>query len=238
MINEPGYIFLGWEGISYDNSISITLSNNKTVTANFGTYCTLPEVITSDLTIGECPVYLCENRLVIEEGVTLTVESGTQIWMSDADSILVDGYLIVNGTENNNVILRPEDLQSHWGTIYTNGGNIELNFTEFLNVRAAVLVDSGQIIVRNCKVPFSPYFYGDIFSIHKATVNIEDCVIYGPNDTTLKTDVIDCDEVTFAHISGNRIYGTTDDGIDIGTHSSNITIENINNFFHRTIIKN
>jgi hypothetical protein len=225
-VPEPGYVFLGWEGIAYDETISLALNNNKTVTAKFGNFCVLPELITNDLTLGECEIYICGSSLIIDEGVTLTVDPGVQIWMAEADSIIVNGSLIINGSQSQNVILRPEDLETHWGTIYTDRGNIELNFVEYLNSTAAVLVDSGQVVARNCQVNFSPYFHGDIFSIHKANTTIENCVIYGPNDTTTKTDVIDCDEVTYAYISGNKIYATTDDGIDIGTHSSNITIEN------------
>jgi len=189
-VPEPGYIFLGWEGIAYDETVSVTLYNNKTVTAKFGTYCTLPEVITSDLTLGDCPVYLCDSRLLIEENVTLTVNSGTQLWMPNSDSIIVDGNLIIYGTEDQPVVLRPENLESYWGAIYTDQGDIELNYVEFINPRSAVKVDSGNIIARNCFVPFSPYYYGDIFSIHNAIVTIEDCIIYGPDDTITKTDVI------------------------------------------------
>lgn len=221
-----GYLFAGWEGISHDETISLSLNQNKTITAKFGSYCYLPEDISSDLTLGDCSIYLCESRIIIDEGVTLTVNPGTQIWMPYADSIIVNGSLIINGTENQNVVLRPDDLETHWGTIYTDQGYIELNYTEIINSTAAVRVDSGEIIARNCFFPYNPFVWGDIFSIHKANTIIENCIIYGPDDEESKTDVIDCDEVDFAYIGGNKIYGTTDDGIDVGTHSSNITIEN------------
>jgi len=225
-ISEPGYLFTGWEGISYDKNISVSLDQDKTITARFGAYCNLPEHVSSDLTLSDCSIYLCESKLVVDEGVTLTVDPGVQIWMPFADSIIINGSLIINGTETQNVVLRPDEINSHWGTIYTDKGYIELNYTEIINGTAAVRVDSGEIIVRNCFVPYNPFIHGDIFSIHKANTIIENCIIYGPDDDASKTDVIDCDEVNYAYISGNTIYGTTDDGIDIGTHSNNITIEN------------
>jgi len=98
-----------------------------------------------------------------------------------------------------------------------------MNNTQFLGCKSAVTIYGNNLEVKNSIVHYSPYFYGDIFSIHNADTHIEGCLIYGPDDEG-KTDIIDCDDINYGVIKNNTLIGTTDDGIDIGTESTNVVV--------------
>jgi len=221
--NDP-FRFLEWEDYSFNDTIYVNLEDDLTLFAHFGNSCELPSVIAEDMTIGiECASYLTQGDLFIEEGASLTVEPGTHIFITPGDSIHVNGQLIVNGTAGHPVILRSTGSDHHWGCIYAPDGRIFLDYTEFINCKAAVVMNAGEVEMKNSTVHFSPYFFSDIVSIHKAKTTLINNLFHGPDDEG-KSDVIDCDEIEFGWIENNTITGTTDDGIDVGTGSSGINI--------------
>lgn len=87
---------------------------------------TLSGTLDADLTMTPDDYWIIENALYIPEGVTLTVEPGTQIqfWGSDAADpyaastmayIAVDGTFLVNGTEEAPVEMFPSAAFSNYG---------------------------------------------------------------------------------------------------------------------------
>ena len=223
-VPKDGSLFLGWGGVSFNDSMQLILQENKTIEVRFGSYCFLPEVIEEDYIVtNECDAYLSQGALTVLENASLTIEEGVHIFMSAGDSIHVRGQILVDGDINNPVVIRALDENNFWGGIHVNDGVTKIYGTEFLNCKNAVTIYGGSIEVVNCKVHFSPYFYSDIFSIHYASTIMAGNIIYGPDDDG-KSDVIDCDEISYGNINNNIIFGTTDDGIDIGTGSSEVYI--------------
>ncbi|MCD4790821.1 MAG: CotH kinase family protein [Bacteroidales bacterium] len=220
--NNPN-IFLEWQGYSMNDTITVTLEGDKTLNARFASYCFLPPVISEDMILTECEAYLTQGDLTINPDATLTIESGIHIFITNGDSLHVNGQLITNGVLSEPVVFRPANQNQYWGAIYSPDGIIKLDYTEFLDCKSAIYTDGGKVEVKNCTFHFCPYLYGDIFSIHHANTTIQNCLIYGALGEG-KTDVIDCDEIQYGLIKDNTIIGTTDDGIDIGTGSSNVTI--------------
>lgn len=223
-VPKNGNIFLEWGGISFYDTLQISLQDDRTITARFGTYCFLPQVVEEDYIVtNECDAYFSQGSLTVSENASLTIQEGVHIFMSSGDSIKVNGQLVIEGTPDYPVVIRAVDENHFWGGIHVPDGNINLAFTEFLNCKNAVTINGGYIEVKNCTVHYSPYYFSDIFSIHFANTILENNLIYGPNDDG-KTDVIDCDEISYGNIRNNIIFGTTDDGIDIGTGSANVTV--------------
>ena len=102
--------------------------------------------ITSDETWTKDNYYIIPSSLYIAEGVTVTVEAGTQIqfWSDDPDEPYADTYIaylqvagnfIVNGTEEEPVSLFPSEMMAEYEVKFFEDGNgcIELNYTKVTN---------------------------------------------------------------------------------------------------------
>ncbi len=225
-VAKEGFVFSGWKNISNQDSISLNLTTDSVVTAMFSSYCFLPEIVSEDLHLStdECETYISQGNFTINEGVSVTVDPGISIQMTDKDTIFVYGNFIVNGTLEMPVNIQPEDQDENWGTIRCIGGTVDMNFVNYYKSASAINSDGGTISVKNSTINYSPDFYNDIFSIHYSAVILENNTIYGP-DWPGKLDAIDCDAIPSGYISRNRIFGTSDDGIDIGTYSDNVIVE-------------
>ena len=221
---EESFMFLGWEGVSFNDTLEFILEVDRSITAVFGTSCLIPPIINEEVVFSEdCDAYYSQGPVVINSGGKLIIEEGRQILISSGDSVFVHGDLIVNGSNENPVCFRSLDEGSYWGCIRLMDGFLELNYSEFYDYKAVLSSDHGELIVRNCTIPQSPYYFGDIFSIHHSQTTLENNLIFGP-EVFGKTDIIDCDQIFMGIIVNNTIYGATDDGIDIGTSSSNVEI--------------
>ncbi|MBN2173325.1 MAG: CotH kinase family protein [Bacteroidales bacterium] len=226
LLAEPdnGNVFLEWEGISFEKVLHLMMDGDKSISVKFGSYCFLPTLIQEDMTVtSECEAYYTQGPVTIESGAALTVQEGVQIFITPGDSIFVYGGLIIEGTSSAPVVLRSMDENQHWGCIKAENSSVKLDHTHFFNCISGVVINGGNLEVLNSTVHYSPYFFSDMFSIHFAQTHIENCIIYGP-DYPGKSDVIDCDEISSGAIINNTIWGATDDGIDIGTGSTNVEV--------------
>ncbi|HLP75319.1 MAG TPA: lamin tail domain-containing protein, partial [Candidatus Paceibacterota bacterium] len=99
----PGYAFVSWSNGDTNPTITLTLTADQPITANFqpGTETVLPASITADttLTAANSP-YTVTGDLIVRSNVTLTVGAGVKFLMPSAASIYVHGTLLVNGTSN------------------------------------------------------------------------------------------------------------------------------------------
>lgn len=223
-VPEEGYVFLGWKDVSFNDTLEFIIEDDLSFIAFFGSFCMIPPIIDEEVVLSsDCDAYYSQGPIIINSGGKLIVEEGSHILITQGDSIFVHGELIVNGSVDNPVCIRSLDADSHWGCIRMLEGITELNYTEFYSYKAVVSSNGGELIVRNCTIPQSPFYFGDILSIHHSNTIIENNLIYGP-EVFGKTDVIDCDQISSGSILNNTIYGATDDGIDIGTSSSNVVI--------------
>lgn len=223
-VPNTGKLFLEYSNVSYNDTLMLTLTGDTVLNVRFGDYCILPSVVSNDLVLSDpCDAYFTIGNLTVNAGVTLTVEEGTHIFVSEGDSIFINGSLIVNGSENLPVVFRSHDETSHWGCISATNAMLNIAYAGFLNAKSAIAINGGELYLDHSVVHFSPYFYGDIVAVHYAITTITNNTFYGPGDSG-KTDVIDCDEIPCGLIAHNNIFGTTDDGIDIGTGSQDILI--------------
>lgn len=223
-VPKEGSLFLGWEGVSYHDTLQIILQEETSISARFGSYCFLPQIIDEDyVATNDCDAYYSQGSITVLENANFTIQPDVHVYMTYGDSIKVYGNLIVGGDPDSPSVIRSVDENSFWGGIHAMDATVKCWYTEFLNCKKAVSIDGGEIDILGSTVHFSPYYYSDIFSIHSATTKLVGNLIYGPDDDG-KTDVIDCDDVPYANIEKNVIIGTTDDGIDIGTGSSEVYI--------------
>ncbi|MFP5212285.1 MAG: S8 family serine peptidase [Acidobacteriota bacterium] len=142
----------------------------------------LPRFISEDTTLTKDNYYIVSDAVLVNPGVTLTVEPGTRIqfWGSNAVSpyqsqpdakIFVQGRLLVNGTESDPAVLFPSPL---WGNRMcviekSESGRIELNYARITNPHI-----SGAQLVNHCYFDQShdllSYWYAETQSFGNAEV--------------------------------------------------------------------
>ena len=121
-------------------------SSGATTTINVRRGTLLPSIITEDMTLTKDHYYILPNATLIQEGVTVTVEPGTQLqfWTDDphdayADTAItylkVDGTLLCQGTEDEHVRMFPSELMSQYRVQLYEGskGTIKLYYTDVVN---------------------------------------------------------------------------------------------------------
>lgn len=121
-------------------------SSEATTTINVRRGTLLPSIITEDMTLTKDHYYILPNATLIREGVTVTVEPGTQIqfWTDDphdayADTAItylkVDGTLLCQGTEDEHIRMFPSELMSYYRVqLYESyRGTIKLYYTDVVN---------------------------------------------------------------------------------------------------------
>lgn len=121
-------------------------SSEATTTINVRRGTILPSIITEDMTLTKDHYYILPNATLIQEGVTVTVEPGTQLqfWTDDphdayADTAItylkVDGALLCNGTEDEHIRMFPSELMSQYRVqLYESyRGTIKLYYTDVVN---------------------------------------------------------------------------------------------------------
>ena len=145
-------------------------SSEAKTTINVRRGTLLPSIITEDMTLTKDHYYILPNATLIQEGVTVTVEPGTQLqfWTDDphdayADTAItylkVDGTLLCNGSEDEHIRMFPSELMSQYRVQLYEGdrGTIKLYYTDVVN---PYLYDSGHGITyaENCE--FSQNYRG------------------------------------------------------------------------------
>lgn len=123
----------------------------------------LPSIITEDMTLTKDHYYILPNATLIQEGVTVTVEPGTQLqfWTDDphdayADTAItylkVDGTLLCQGSEDEHIRMFPSELMSYYRVQLYEGstGTIKLYYTDVVNPYLSY-GDRGITYAENCE---------------------------------------------------------------------------------------
>lgn len=121
-------------------------SSEAKTTINVRRGTLLPSIITEDMTLTKDHYYILPNATLIQEGVTVTVEPGTQLqfWTDDphdayADTAItylkVDGTLLCNGSEDEHIRMFPSELMDRYRVQVYRGskGTVKLYYTDVVN---------------------------------------------------------------------------------------------------------
>ena len=108
-VPEPGYEVVGWSGITEASTITYGCETDTSFIALFqpSSGMLLPGELSENMTLLNNQTYFVAENLHIPEGLTLEVEPGVEIRMPDQGHIVVDGQLMINGTEESPVSIRP-----------------------------------------------------------------------------------------------------------------------------------
>jgi len=188
----------------------------------------LPTTFDTDtfLTVSNSP-YLVTSNPTINSGVTVQFEKGCTIMFNQGKAFNVLGTLKLIGEENDSITLITNTGATSWGPITTSSGHIIFNYTVLQNPRKIIAASHGVVKINNSRISAVIGTIGeDGIAIHYAdSVIITNTVLESDPDGG-KIDGIDADGISYANISNNLIRHWPDDGIDIGTNSSNVSLNN------------
>ncbi|RYD35226.1 MAG: hypothetical protein EOP86_09030 [Verrucomicrobiaceae bacterium] len=118
-VPSPGYAFSGWTGASGGETLTVTLTAARTISANFipSGETVIGGTLTGDTTLALAgSPYTLAGDLLVPSGLTLSVEAGVLIRMPALRNIRVQGVLEINGTASRKVTINGRD-GARWGGI-------------------------------------------------------------------------------------------------------------------------
>ncbi|MCH8003541.1 MAG: lamin tail domain-containing protein, partial [Nanoarchaeota archaeon] len=109
-------LFTEWKGISNSNEIKLDLTQDTLLDPKFDidqSSNILPKHINSDTTLLQVhSPYLAIHDLIVDSNITLVLENGVEILMSDSTNVIVQGRMIANGTSEEPVSFRSNPEQA------------------------------------------------------------------------------------------------------------------------------
>lgn len=159
----------------------------------------LPSIIQEDMTLTSDHYYILPNATLIQEGVTVTVEPGTQLqfWTDDplnayADTAItylkVDGTLLCSGTEDEHIRMFPSELMSQYRVELQKGstGTIRLYYTDVVNPDLSITSAENCEFTQNYRAQPLRYRYlingtmSENYGSGGISANsLKDCAFYG-----------------------------------------------------------
>ncbi|MBT4411756.1 MAG: T9SS type A sorting domain-containing protein [Bacteroidetes bacterium] len=127
-VPNPGYRFVGWEGLSDESEIELTLEQNTSIEAIFEPdgSSLLPLEIDDKLTLtAENSPYIGASDIIVLKGASLRLEPGVEIRMQEKSSIYVYGAIEVRGTLDQPVKISNLNTESErWGALVIEKGDV------------------------------------------------------------------------------------------------------------------
>jgi len=157
---SPGYAFSGWDGAEGGDTITVTIANAETITANFvpSGESVIGGTLANDttLTLAGSP-YALSTDLIVPTGVTLTIQAGVTINMAAQRNIRVQGVLEIAGTAEQPVMIHGRN-GARWGGI------------SFEDPPLPSILE--HLIIRGATKGYDPTVYTCAISGHNANVNL------------------------------------------------------------------
>lgn len=145
--------------------------------------------ITGNITWTNNLPYVILGSLAVDTGATLTIEAGCKIYMHADAPIIVDGSLVVNGTNAANVIFTGDrldedykDYPASWPGIYFRGSSINnsMTFATVKNAYQALVAEqpatntNPKLVLHQCKID-NAYDVG-VFGVN-TSLRADNCLI-------------------------------------------------------------
>ena len=246
----PGHRFVGWESISDSSILNYNCVEDTVFTALFESSeeIILPDLISEDTVLINEHSYIVSQNLLIPSGITLTIQEGVQLRMLEGSSLVVEGKLLINGTEDNPVQITGHTsiMNNRWGAIcfdnasdtsyirHTKISGASLGVNPSVH-RGAISGINSHIIISHIEIEdvlFPIYVENGSFSISASSISCDyicDYINIKGGDALIEhctfygsnaedTDAIDLDNVTNGMVRNNRIYNF------LGSNSDGIDI--------------
>tara|TARA_B110000263_G_scaffold70950_1_gene61886 strand:- start:162 stop:4460 length:4299 start_codon:yes stop_codon:yes gene_type:complete len=238
VVPNPGYQFVGWQDLSNSSDIIYDCSVDTFFIAVFelSNEIILPSVFSESTSLDSFQTYVATNDIRVPELVTLTINEGSQIKMMENINLIIEGKLIINGTDQNPVEIFSHSTNSdnRWGSICFNnsvdtslimhakitgastGIDPTLHHGAISSINSNIIIDHIEIE----DVEFPVYVQGGSVMVSDCSISCDyicDFInVQGGNAliensvfygaNAVDTDAIDLDNVEGGIIRGNKIY--------------------------------
>ncbi|HEX2955194.1 MAG TPA: right-handed parallel beta-helix repeat-containing protein, partial [Chitinispirillaceae bacterium] len=191
-VAKPGYVFAGWSEGGSEDSITLTLTGNKTIEAKFekAQDHPVPSSITENtkLNLTDHP-YVTDGDIFVAKGATLTIEKGVTLLMPQDADIDINGRLLINGTSDAPVKIKTNNIAgaTNWGAINFNNvaDTCKLTYVEIsgttlgddaLNERGGINGNNSNVVMDHLTItdviyPF--YFEGGSTVLRNSSIIID-----------------------------------------------------------------
>ena len=181
-----------------DSNDKTVYSSKTSTTFNVRRGTLLPNIIQQDMTLVKDNYYILPNATLIQEGVTVTVEPGTQLqfWTDDphyayADAAItylkVDGTLLCQGSEEEHIRMFPSELMDEYRVELQRGDNgvIDLAYTDVVNPYLDITTAENCEFSQNYRATYLFYRYLSGGQIRRANKSgklsaelVQNCAFY------------------------------------------------------------
>lgn len=123
-------------------NVARVLNSRKDLVANFR----VNHHISGDITLNE--------DLIIEDGLTLTIDPGSNIKFATGVKLVINGTLVAQGTSSQPILFTRSGTSGQWGGIQFNSGSTgNLNYATIEHVTKGVYVNStDNVTIDNCTI--------------------------------------------------------------------------------------
>ena len=115
------------------------------------------------------PYFINCGNLGVDQGVTLTIEEGVTVILDSMKRILIDGELIINGTESEPVLITNNGNEMFERVYFRANSKGQLNHFSVVNAQQGILAENAVIGISNGKI--SKCNTGISLTGTKATIN-------------------------------------------------------------------
>lgn len=252
----PGFRFTGQGVFEGKKTLHYSVLENDTIYLRFeaDTQVVIRDTIKENMQLTHlASPYLFSGEVVVDSGVTLTMEEGTRCYFEPQSALHVYGALDIKGEEANPVVLQPEDSSGSWGGIYCTGdmiskvtyahiwgatsvhavndpgalcaidGNLHVEHSSFHVYEQPIFVRGGSLVARSCTL----YAEGtcDYINVKRGEALVEHCHFLG--NKAPDTDAIDYDGVVGGIVRNSYFAdfrGSNSDGIDLGEACEDVLV--------------
>lgn len=252
----PGFRFSGKNEFKGKGTLSYEVQGDDTLILHFeaDTQVVVRDTIRENrhLTALASP-YLFTGDVVVDSGISLTIEEGTTCYFEPGSSLYVYGLLTVNGSKDSPVQLLPRDSSGRWGGIFCTGenisrirythiqgatsvhavndpgalcaidGNLHIEQSRLTVYEQPIFVRGGSLVAQNCTL----YAEGtcDYINVKRGEALVEWCHFIG--NKAPDTDAIDYDGVVDGVVRYSTFAdfsGYNSDAIDLGEACRNVLV--------------
>ncbi len=188
--------------------------------------------------------FVVSNNVTVYSSATLTIERGVEVRFGGDFSLIVEGRLIANGTQDRMITFSSNEYPpgpGHWGSIEFSGAQQSLlAYCVIEYAGTGITTESGNVAIRNCVVS-NNYQYGISIANSNAQIQANEIAnnslsgvyVTGNNEVTIQNNTIQSNAdgillngtVSGININQNLLLSNTQSGIHLNLDGySSLTI--------------
>lgn len=173
--------------------------------------------VTSTVTLTSDVVYYLNNSMISAEG-SMTVESGSLVYMADNSSLQINGMFVAEGTDERRIHFKPFDDKTFWGALQFNAGRGRISHVVFEGgnynfPRPAersgmlTLLNGSDVVINNSVIGDrrspgnSIYVESSVLVVNNSSIAQDEKSSFSNNGITVDQGTLNLSNVLFANLT-------------------------------------